>query len=426
MPFSKIEDALTEIQKGKFVIVVDDEDRENEGDLIMAAEKVTPEALNFMEINARGLICVPLTSERLHELEIPIMVANNTERLQTAFTVTVDAVRGTTTGISVQDEYLTIKTLVNPKSRPEDLMHPGHIHPLQARDGGVLSRAGHTEAGVDLARLAGLAPAAVICEIKNPDGNMARVPELEGFAEEHGILIVTVAELIRYRRRAEKLITCEATTFLPTRYGNFTAYGYQSHVDDKPYVALVMGEIHDEDEVLVRIHSGCLTGDVFKSLRCDCGDQMETALQRIAKEGRGVFLYIQQEGRGIGLINKLKAYQLQDHGFDTVEANEALGFPADLRDYGIGAQILYDLGVRKMRLMTNNPAKPAGIEGYGLEIVSREPIEIKCNKYNARYLQTKQEKMGHIFKESFDLDECAPSHESDLEQKITESDSNSK
>ncbi len=399
MPFSTIEEALVDIREGKFVIVVDDEDRENEGDLVMAAEKITPEAVNFMETYARGWICVPLTEERLHKLQLPLMVADNTERHGTNFTVTVDAARGTTTGISVHDQATTIRALVDPNSRPEDLLRPGHVHPLQARPGGVLSRTGHTEAAVDLARLAGLSPAGILCEIKNPDGSMSRLPQLQAFAEKHGFKIITIAELIKHRRRNEKLVSCEARTSLPTRYGNFVAYAYQSRVDDKPYVALVMGEIKETDEILVRIHSGCMTGDIFKSYRCDCGDQLELALKRIAEEGRGVLLYIQQEGRDIGLINKLKAYELQEQGLDTVEANEALGFPADLRNYGIGAQILYDLGIRKMRLMTNNPAKPAGLEGYGLEIIARVPLEIPPNKYNARYLQTKKEKMGHLLQE---------------------------
>jgi 3,4-dihydroxy 2-butanone 4-phosphate synthase / GTP cyclohydrolase II len=378
------------------LIVVDDENRENEGDLVMAAEKVTPEALNFMETHARGWICVPLEPERLEQLDLPLMVSRNTTRHGTAFTVTVDARHGTTTGISVQDQCRTIEALVDPATRPVDLLRPGHVRPLRYQPGGVLKRAGHTEATVDLPRLAGLMPAGILCEIKNADGSMARLPELMEFAARHAMRILTIADLIKYRRRTEKLVQRAVTVRLPTPYGEFLAHAYESSVDPRAYLALVMGEIQPDDEVLVRVHSSCVTGDVFHSLRCDCGNQLHLALERIQNEGKGVILYLEQEGRGIGLINKLKAYQLQEQGMDTVEANHKLGFAADLRDYGIGAQILCDLGVRKMRLMTNNPQKRAAIDGYDLTVVERVPLQATANERNLRYLETKRDKLGHL------------------------------
>jgi 3,4-dihydroxy 2-butanone 4-phosphate synthase/GTP cyclohydrolase II len=374
MPFCSVEDAVRDIRDGKMLIVVDDEDRENEGDLVMAAERVTPEAINFMETHARGWICVPMAPERLDQIELPLMVQRNSERHGTAFTVTVDARHGTTTGISVADQATTIRVLVDPATKPTDLLRPGHVRPLRANPGGVLKRTGHTEATVDLAKLAGLSPAGILCEIKNSDGSMSRLPQLMKYAATHGLRILTIAELIKYRRRTERLVRRAATTTLPTRYGVFQALAYECSLDTKPYIALTMGEIGPEDEVLARVHSGCLTGDVFHSLRCDCGHQLELALQRIQNEGKGVLLYLEQEGRGIGLINKLKAYELQDKGLDTVEANRKLGFPPDLRDYGIGAQILYDLGVRKLRLMTNTPKKYAAMDGYGLTVVEQIPL----------------------------------------------------
>jgi 3,4-dihydroxy 2-butanone 4-phosphate synthase/GTP cyclohydrolase II len=396
MPFSRIEEALDDIREGKMVIVVDDEDRENEGDFVMAAQKATPEAVNFMVTHGRGQLCVPLTAQRLEKLDLPMMVERNTARLGTAFTVSVDALKGTTTGISAHDRARTIRTLVDPKAKPADLGRPGHVHPLRAAEGGVLRRAGHTEATVDLPRLAGLEPAGVLCEIMSEDGSMARLPELEKLAARFDLKIITIADLIKYRRRTERLVEQVAEVDLPTRYGTFRLHAYSSVVDPNPYIALAMGDIADGEPVLVRIHSSCLTGDLLGSLRCDCGDQLHLALSRIAREGRGMVLYIQQEGRGIGLLNKLRAYELQDKGADTVEANHMLGLPADARDYGIGAQILVDLGIRKIRLMTNNPAKRAGLEGYDLEIVERVPLEIEPNEANARYLQTKREKMGHL------------------------------
>ncbi len=392
---STIPEAAQEIAEGRFVIVVDDEDRENEGDLVMAAERVTPAAINFMETHARGWICVPLTGERLDTLELPLMVQQNTDRHRTAFTVTVDAREGTSTGISAADQALTIRTLVSPESRARDLLRPGHVRPLRSRTGGVLARAGHTEAAVDLARLAGLAPAGVICEIKNPDGSMARLPQLIEFAKRFDFRIATIADLISHRRRTEKLVSLEAKVRLPTPWGEFTAYGYESRYENKPYVALVMGDVSHGD-VLVRVHSSCLTGDVFHSYRCDCGQQLQRAMEMIAEEGRGVLLYIQQEGRDIGLINKLKAYELQEGGKDTVEANEALGFAADLRDYGIGAQVLADLGLSRIRLITNNPKKIVGIQGYGLEVVNAVPVQVVPTADNRHYLETKMAKLGHL------------------------------
>ncbi|HEY3412429.1 MAG TPA: bifunctional 3,4-dihydroxy-2-butanone-4-phosphate synthase/GTP cyclohydrolase II [Armatimonadota bacterium] len=394
--FSKIEEALEDLRAGHMVIVTDDEDRENEGDFVMAAEKVTPEHVNFMITHGRGTLCVPLTAARLEQLSLPLMVQRNTAALGTAFTVTVDASHGTTTGISAFDRARTIQTLVDPAAKPSDLARPGHVFPLQAAEGGVLRRAGHTEASVDLARLAGLQPAGVVCEILSENGSSARLPELREIADRAGLKIITIADLIKYRRRTERLIEKVAETDLPTSYGLFRVHGYKSKVDPNPYIALTMGDVTTGEPTLVRIHSSCLTGDILSSLRCDCGDQLQLALARIAQEGRGLLLYIEQEGRGIGILNKLRAYELQDEGADTVEANELLGLPPDARDYGIGAQILVDLGVSKIRLMTNNPAKRAGMEGYDLEIVERVPLEITPNDMNARYLKTKRDKMGHL------------------------------
>ncbi|HEY3268246.1 MAG TPA: bifunctional 3,4-dihydroxy-2-butanone-4-phosphate synthase/GTP cyclohydrolase II [Armatimonadota bacterium] len=396
MPFSRIEEALEDISAGKILIVVDDEDRENEGDFVMAAELATPDAVNFMITHGRGTLCVPLASTRVEQLHLPMMVEHNTARLETAFTVSVDAVQGTTTGISAFDRAKTIQVLVDPKSKPSDLARPGHIFPLRAATGGVLRRAGHTEAAVDLARLAGLQSAGVVCEILSEDGSSARVPELERLAERFGLKMITIADLIKYRRRMERLVNEVAQVDLPTDYGQFRLHAYESSVDPNPYLALVMGDITEGEPVLVRIHSSCLTGDILHSLRCDCGNQLHMSMQRIADEGRGVLLYIQQEGRGIGLLNKMRAYALQDKGADTVEANLLLGLPADARDYGIGAQILVDLGLKKIRLMTNNPSKRAGLEGYDLEIVERVPLEAEPNEANMRYLSTKREKMGHL------------------------------
>jgi len=393
-----IEEALEELRAGRMIIVVDDEDRENEGDLVMAAEKATPEAINFMTRHGRGLICAALTGERLEVLRIPLMVPldGNICRFQTAFTVSVDARHGTTTGISAYDRAVTIRALADPDTRPEDLAMPGHIFPLRAREGGVLVRAGHTEAAVDLARLAGLTPAGIICEILAEDGRMARLPQLEAFATTHGLRIISIADLIAYRRRQEKLVRCAAQACLPTRHGEFTALAYEDVITGMHHLALVMGHVADGRPVLVRAHSECLTGEVFGSLRCDCGPQLERAMELIGTEGRGVVLYMRQEGRGIGLCNKLRAYALQEQGLDTVEANERLGFPADLRDYGIGAQILADLGLRELRLLTNNPRKVVGLEGYGLRVVERIPLVIPPTAENRAYLWAKQEKLGHL------------------------------
>ena len=393
----RIEGALEDIRQGRMVILVDDEDRENEGDLTMAAEKATPETINFMAKYGRGLICLSLTDERLNELRLPMMVSENTSRFQTAFTVSIDARKGVTTGISAADRAATILTAVDKSTQPEDLVSPGHIFPLRARQGGVLVRTGQTEGSVDLARLAGLKPAGVICEIMKDDGTMARMPDLRVFAEEHRLKIVTIADLIKYRLNKESLVRRIATATLPTKYGGaFTAIAYENDVDPYHHIALVKGEIGTEDAVLVRVHSQCLTGDVFGSRRCDCEEQLHTAMAMVEKEGKGVIVYMRQEGRGIGLVNKLRAYCLQDMGKDTVEANEALGFKADMRDYGIGAQILADLGLHKIRLMTNNPRKIIGLEGYGIEVVERVAIETKPHQENIEYLKAKAKKMGHL------------------------------
>ena len=396
MGLSSVEEVVQDVKDGKFVIVVDDEDRENEGDLIMAAEKITDEAINFMAIHGRGLICMPVTGERLDELHIPMMVQDNTSNFNTAFTISVEAKHGTSTGISAADRARTVKVLIDPKTRPEDLVMPGHTFPLRAREGGVLVRAGQTEAAVDLARLAGLYPAGVVCEIMNEDGTMARMPQLEVIAKQFDIKISSVADLIAYRRRHEKLVQRVAEAKLPTTYGEFTAVAFKSDVDPDEHLALVMGDISTDEPVLVRVHSECLTSDVFGSLRCDCGEQLAQAMRSINKEGRGVLLYMKQEGRGIGLHNKLRAYELQDNGLDTVEANLSLGFEPDLRDYGIGAQILVDLGLHEIRFLTNNPKKIVGFEGYGLKVVEQVPIIIPPNPHNLHYLETKQNKLGHI------------------------------
>ena len=397
MKFNTIEEAIEDIKKGKMVILVDDEDRENEGDLTMAAEKVTPEAINFMAKHGRGLICLSLTPERVAHLQLPMMTTDNTSSFGTAFTISIEAKKGVTTGISAADRATTIKAAINPKFGPEDLARPGHVFPLRARPGGVLQRAGQTEGSVDLARLAGLYPSGVICEIMNDDGTMSRVPQLIEFAKTHHMKIVTVKDLIAYRVKKESLVRRVAVTKLPTAYGDeFTAILYANDIDGLSHIALVKGDIKPDDDVLVRVHSECLTGDVFGSMRCDCGEQLHNAMEIIADAGKGVILYMRQEGRGIGLDGKLKAYELQDKGKDTVEANLALGFKADLRDYGVGAQILRDLCVRKLKLLTNNPKKIVGLEGYGLTVVKRIPIEMHPHAKNVHYLKVKKSKMGHM------------------------------
>jgi 3,4-dihydroxy 2-butanone 4-phosphate synthase/GTP cyclohydrolase II len=397
-PFASIEEAIERFRRGEIVIICDDEDRENEGDFAIAAEKVTPAAVNFMARFGRGLICLTLTEERCRELDLPLMVEANSSPFGTAFTVSIEARGKITTGISAADRAATVLTAIDPATRPEDLLRPGHIFPLRAKRGGVLKRAGQTEASVDLAKLAGLKPAGVICEIMNDDGTMARVPDLVKVAEEHGVLMITVSDLISYRLRHETLVSKVASPTLPTVYGDFRIHAYRSDETGDENVALVMGEILPEEPTLVRVHSQCLTGDIFGSCRCDCGPQLEQALNHIAEEGKGILLYLLQEGRGIGLMNKLRAYELQEQGHDTVEANERLGFRPDQRDYGIGAQILVDLGVRKMRLMTNNPSKYVGLHGYGLEIVERLPLEVPPTETTRAYLRTKREKLGHLLK----------------------------
>jgi 3,4-dihydroxy 2-butanone 4-phosphate synthase/GTP cyclohydrolase II len=394
-PFVPIEEAIEEIRRGRMVVVCDDENRENEGDLTMAAQFATPEAVNFMATHGRGLICLALTPERCDELGLDLMAAKNESPFETAFTISVEAREGVTTGISAHDRARTIQVAIDPSSSPRDLVQPGHVFPLKAKDGGVLERTGQTEAAVDLARLAGVNPAGVICEVMNEDGTMARVPDLIPYCESHGLKMITVADLIAYRRRTEKLVERVVSTNLPTAYGEFSAVGYRSLVDEKHHVAMVKGDVEGKSDVLVRVHSECLTGDVFHSLRCDCGEQLAAALAQIEREGEGVLLYLSQEGRGIGLLNKLRAYRLQEDGLDTVEANIQLGLPADLRDYGIGAQILGDLGLSSIRILTNNPKKIIGLEGYGLSVSEQVPIEAVPNPHNEAYLRTKRELLGH-------------------------------
>jgi 3,4-dihydroxy 2-butanone 4-phosphate synthase / GTP cyclohydrolase II len=399
MPFDRIEDAIQDIRDGKMVIVADDEDRENEGDLVCAASAVTPEIINFMATHGRGLICLALTPERADELDLRPMSEHNTEALSTAFTVSVDAAArfGVTTGISAWDRAKTIQVCLDPESRPGDLRRPGHVFPLRARTGGVLRRVGQTEASVDLARLAGLNPAGVICEILNEDGTMARRPQLEEFAARHQLKFITVAQIVAYRLQRERLVHREAEAMIPTPFGDWRIIAYRNDVDQHEHVAMVKGEVEEREGVLVRMHSECLTGDVFHSLRCDCGEQLDSAMQQIEREGRGVIVYLRQEGRGIGLIHKLRAYNLQDAGMDTVEANEALGFRADLRDYGIGAQILLDLGLSSIRILTNNPKKIVGMDGYGLSVTEQIPLMVAPNPHNTSYLRTKRDRMGHLY-----------------------------
>ena len=397
MPLCSLEEGLEELKAGRFLIVVDDENRENEGDLVMPAEMVTPEAVNFVVTHARGLLCMPIIGERLDELQMPLMIsANGSEKNQTAFTVSVDYNVNTTTGISAGDRAATILAMLDPAAKPEEFTRPGHLFPLRYHPGGVLARAGHTEAAVDLCEMVGMYPAGIVCEIMAEDGSMSRLPELERFADEHGLKILSIAQIIAQRRRTERLIERVAEARLPTRYGPFQAIAYKSHVDTGEHIALTIGEWTEEEPVLVRIHSECLTGDVFGSMRCDCGEQIDLALQQISQEGNGIFLYMRQEGRGIGLHNKIKAYSLQDQGLDTVEANETLGFEPDLRHYGVGAQILRDLGVRKLNLLTNNPKKVVGLSGFDLEIVDRIPVEAEVTDENRTYMKTKKARMGHI------------------------------
>ncbi len=401
-----VTEAIEDFRQGRMVVVVDDENRENEGDLVLAAQFATPEAVNFMAVHARGLICLALTPERCDELDLPLMAAKNEDPLRTAFTVSIDAREGVTTGISAAERAHTIQVAIDPRSRPEDLARPGHILPLKAKAGGVLERTGHTEAAVDLAELAGLNRAGVICEIQNDDGTMARIPDLETYCEHHGLKMVTIADLIAHRRLNDKLIERVVETAMPTAFGEFRVVGYRSLVDEKHHVAMVKGEVEGEEDVLVRVHSECLTGDVFHSLRCDCGEQLDSALAMIEREGRGVLLYLAQEGRGIGLLNKLRAYKLQEDGLDTVDANLELGLPADLRDYGIGAQILVDLGLSSIRILTNNPKKIVGLEGYGLSVAEQVPIQTVANPHNEAYLRTKRERMGHtLHHQGLPLDE---------------------
>jgi 3,4-dihydroxy 2-butanone 4-phosphate synthase/GTP cyclohydrolase II len=394
-PFARIEDAVEAIREGRMIIVVDDEDRENEGDLTIAAEKITPEAINFMARHGRGLICLSMTPERLDELEIPLMVSQNSSRFDTGFCVTIEAKHQTSTGISAADRAATVLAAIDPATRPGDLARPGHMFPLRSRTGGVLTRTGQTEAAVDLAKIAGLYPAGVICEVMNEDGTMARVPQLARFAKRHGLLMVTVADLIKYRMHNESLVRRVATAKMPTDHGDFICHAFENQIDHQAHLAYVRGDIGDGKDVLVRVHSSCLTGDGLHSIRCDCGAQLDAAMRKIADEGRGVLLYLNQEGRGIGLANKIRAYELQDQGFDTVEANERLGFKADQRDYGMGVQILRELGVRTMRLLSNNPRKLVGVEGYGLSISEWLPLEIPASDSTRKYLTTKKEKMGH-------------------------------
>jgi 3,4-dihydroxy 2-butanone 4-phosphate synthase/GTP cyclohydrolase II len=420
-PFSPIEEALEDVRAGRMVVVCDAEDRENEGDLTLAAQFATPEAINFMATHGRGLICLALTPDRCDELGLDLMAAKNESSFKTAFTVSVEAREGVTTGISAHDRARTIQVAVDPKARPYDLVQPGHIFPLKAKPGGVLERTGQTEAGVDLARLAGVIPAAVICEVMNDDGTMARVPDLVPYCERHGLKLVTVADLIAYRRQHDKLVERVVATSMPTGFGEFQAVGYRSLVDNKHHVAMVKGDVDGQDDVLVRVHSECLTGDVFHSLRCDCGEQLESALAMIEREGRGVLLYLSQEGRGIGLLNKLRAYKLQEEGLDTVDANLRLGLPADLRDYGIGAQILTDLGLTSIRILTNNPKKIIGLEGYGLSVTDQIPIQTVPNPHNETYLRAKRDRMGHaLHHQGLALDEEMIKAEQDQDRRAGE------